>query len=69
MIELISLTKSQKRVVGQQSKSCGSFSPKTENVSLTLCQSSEHLQGTLLTILLDQFIKVLKYMILSFLKD
>ena len=35
-----------------------SFSPKTKNVSLALCQSTEHFQYILLTKLLGQFIEL-----------
>ena len=37
-----------------------------KNISVTMCQSSEHLQDILLTKLLGQFIE---YIILSYLKD
>ena len=62
----ILLTAAQNRVVEQQSnrfrksrlRRRSSDVPKTKNVSLILCQSSEHWQGTLLTKFLGQFIEL-----------
>ena len=42
---------------------------KTKNVSLTLCQSSEQLQDTLLTKLLDQFIELQNTQIFKILEN
>ena len=44
--------------LGFKVKSYCSFSPRTKNFSLTLCQSSKHLQDTVSTKLLGQFIEL-----------
>ena len=73
MIEPVPLTTTQKTVVGKQSNSFKNrmkrenlgfniklcfFSPKTKYVCLTMFQSSEHLQNTLLIRLLGKFIEL-----------